>query len=183
MTEKVLEPYRKKPKICKFQYKIRDVPRPLNLTLLEYKDYLWMIQMSLGSASMWCSWNLLVTNDPLPKQHIMYTENINLPPTRLDVIVETMKVSQKVAKECGEQYMIVHYDLAIAKAALQIQDMESPLFDNPFIAFGPFHIALAYFGVLGRFINSSGGPEILTEIDVLAPGSLSGFLSGRHYNR
>ena len=67
VTEKVLEPFRKKPKICKFQYKIRDVPRPLNLTLLEYIDYLWMIQMSLDLAPMWCGWNSVVNNDPLPK--------------------------------------------------------------------------------------------------------------------
>ena len=109
--------------------------------------------MSLGSAPMRCGWNSLVTNDPLPKQRIMYMENIYLPPTRLDVIVKTMKVSQEVAKECGEQYMIVHYDLAIAKLALQIQGMESTRFDNLFIAFGPFHIALAYFGALGHFIG------------------------------
>ena len=70
-----------------------------------------------------------------------------------------------------------------ATPALQIQAMETPRFDNIFIAFGPFHICLAYFGALGHLMDSSGGPEILTESDLLASGSLSGFLSGRHYNR
>ena len=110
-------------------------------------------------------------------------ENITFPPTRLDVVMETMKISQKVASECDEAYMVVHYDLAIAKPALQIQATESPRFDNLFIAFGPFHFCLAYFGAIGHFIENSGGPEILTESDVLAPGSLNGFISGRHYNR
>ena len=92
-----------------------------------------------------------------------------------------MKISQKVASECDESYMVVHYDLAVAKPALQIQATESPRFDNLF--YGPFHISLAYFGAIGYFLESSGGPEILTECDVLAVGSLNGFLSGKHDNR
>ena len=97
--------------------------------------------------------------------------------------MDILKRSQEVAKECDERYLVVHYDLAVAKPALQIQCMESPRFDNLFIAFGPFHICLAYFGALGHFIGSSGGPEILTECEILASGSLTGFLSGKHYNR
>ncbi len=49
--------------------------------------------------------------------------------------------------------------------------------------FGAFHILLAYFATLGYLIDCSGGSEILTEADVLAPGSVNGFLKGNHYNR
>ena len=66
---------------------------------------------------------------------------------------------------------------------MQIQSEEAPLYDNVFVAFGPFHTELAYFGVLGHYHEASGGPEILIEQGVLAPGSLSGFLLGKHYNR
>ena len=52
---------------------------------------------------------------------VLYMENITLLPTRLDVIMETMKIWQRVTSECDEVYMVVHYDLAIAKPALQIQ--------------------------------------------------------------
>ena len=110
-------------------------------------------------------------------------ENIALPPTRLDVVQETLCIAQKVAREYGEQYTIVHYDLAIAKPALQIQAQEAPKFNNVFICFGTFHITLAYFGSLGCLLESSGGPEVLCSVDVLASGSVKGFLSGKHYNR
>ena len=182
--ELILEPYRKKkPKLTVFQYGRKNIPPPENLTLLQYRDLLWMIQIASGPTPMWTGWNAETIEDPLPKQNVVYMENINLPPTRFDVIMETMKRSQEVAKECGERYLVVHYDLAVAKPAIQIQSMESPRFDNLFIAFGPFHICLAYFGALGHLIGSSGGPEILTECEVLAIGSLTGFLSGKHYNR
>jgi len=106
-----------------------------------------------------------------------------LPPTRLDVVLETLKKSQKVAEECGELYAIVTYDLAIAKPAMQIRDQEAPVYDNVFILFGAFHISLSYFGCIGYFLDGSGGANILTETGVLAPGSLNGFLLGKHYNR
>ena len=63
-------------------------------------------------------------------------DNYSLPPTRLDVVAQTMKTSQKVAAECEEIYAVVHYDLAVAKLAIQIQTEESPVYDNIFVCFG-----------------------------------------------
>jgi hypothetical protein len=37
---------------------------------------------------------------------------------------------------------------------------------------------MAYFGALRYFLDVSGGPEVLNERGVLAPGSLNGFLKG-----
>ena len=83
----------------------------------------------------------------------------------------------------GQEYGVVHYDLNAAKPALQIQSTEAPKYDNLFICFGPFHIMMSYFGSVGYLIDSSGGPEILVDADVLASGSLTGFLKGKHFNR
>ena len=89
-------------------------------------------------SPMWVGWNARLTVDPLPQQTIGYMDNLNLPSTRLDVVPETMKLSQKLATECGESYAVVRYDLAVAKPALQIQSEESPLYDNVFVCFGAF---------------------------------------------
>ena len=94
-------------------------------------------------------------------------------------MAETLRLSQRVAAECG----VITYDLAIAKPAMQIQVTESPTYDNIFITFGTFHTSMDYFTVLGSLIDGSGGPAVLTESDILAPGSLDGFLKGKHYNR
>ena len=142
-----------------------------------------MLLALLKSVPMWTGWNTQLTKDPLRLQRIRYMENMNLPPTRNDVVAETMRVSQKVATECGEQYALVHYDLAITKPALQIQAQDSPKYDNVFVCFGPFHIQMAFFASLGYLITESGGPQIQTDSEVLACGSLNGFLSGKHFNR
>ena len=97
-------------------------------------------------------------------------------------MAETMKIDQKVASECNKEYVLVTYDLAIAKPACQIQAEESPQFDNVFIMFGAFHIMMAYFSCIGAFIDGSGGEIVLVDSEVLATGSLHGFLVGKHYN-
>ena len=81
----------------------------------------------------------------LSKQIVWYMENINLSPTQLDVVQETLKRSQQVAKEFNETFAIVHYDLALAKQALEIHDKEFPKFDYVFICFRPFHINMTFF--------------------------------------
>ena len=183
VTEVSLEPYRKKPKIFVFQYEVRDMPRPPHMTTIEYRDIFWMMNVSLNEKTpIWTGWNSLVTEDHLPMHQISCMENITLTPTRLDVVVETLKHSQRMTNECGQQYVVVTYDLAIAKPAIQIQQTESPLYDNVFICFGAFHIVMAYFGGLGYILDGSGGQEILTETEVLAASSLNGFLKGKHYN-
>ena len=47
----------------------------------------------LKEIPMWRGWNSLVHEDELPKQTIGYMENIDLPPTQLDVIQETLRLS------------------------------------------------------------------------------------------
>lgn len=184
IEDPTLEPYKKRPKIKDFRYPVKVISDPINLSESKRRDFIWSICHFLYSnIPMWSGWNSLTMEDHLPKQVIGYMDNLSLPPTRLDVVLETLRRSQAVATECSENTAIVHYDLAIAKPAMQIQSQESPKFDNVFICFGPFHIMLAYFGALGKVIDHSGGPYILTESKVLADGSLNGFIKGKHFNR
>ncbi|CAF4952709.1 unnamed protein product [Pieris macdunnoughi] len=94
-----------------------------------------------------------------------------------------MKQSQQVASECNENYMEVTYDLAIAKIALQIQSMEKPRFDNLFIHFGSFHIMMAYFKAVGKFIDGCGITNVMLNSEILASGSINSFITGKHFNR
>ena len=67
--------------------------------------------------------------------------------------------------------------------ALQIQGAEKPKYDNVFVNLGAFHIEMAFFSMMGKFIAELGGPYILYETQILQKGSLKGFLKGKSYNR
>ena len=49
--------------------------------------------------------------------------------------------------------------------------------------FGAFHIEGSIFSVIGKLIEGSGGPYLLRESGVIAPGSMNRFLKGKVYNR
>ncbi len=100
----------------------------------------------------------VATIDPLPIQAIGYMENIELSPTRLDVVQHTMMKSKRVRVECQEEYMLVAFDLAIARPAIRIQETESPTFDQLFIELGPFHLQERE-----RFAHMSGLIKIKTQ--------------------
>ena len=169
--------------ILVFSYLDTQIERPIHVTKFRWRDILWMLCMKLIGTPMWTGWNALTKEDAIPVQKIQYMENITLSPTQLDVVAETLNISQKVVQECHEPYAVVTYDLVIVKLALQTQSQEAPRYDNVFICISAFHIALAYFGCLWKYWDVSGGPNILTESGVLAHGSLNGFLLEKHYNR
>ncbi|CAG9760201.1 unnamed protein product [Ceutorhynchus assimilis] len=85
------------------------------------------------------------------------------------VVLETLKQCQKAAEECGERYMQVTYDLGIANKALKIQSDKRPLFDNLFIHIGPFHIMMAYFKAIGKYIDNCGLTNIMVDTELLHP--------------
>ena len=90
-----------------------------------------------------------------------------------------MRKSLQIAQEAKKNSIVVTYDLAIAKIAMQIQKQESPVYDNMFNALGSFHIEKAYFKALGKIMSESGGPFLLQECQV----SIKSFLSGLSYNK
>lgn len=91
--------------------------------------------------------------------------------------------AQKAASECDQRYIQITYDLAIAKVVLQIQFTEHPKFENVFIHLGSFHIMMAYFKAVGKFIDDCGLSYMMVESELLATGSVNGFISGKHFNR
>ena len=132
---------------------------------------------------MWVGWNAKVIPNDKRLQKIWYLPQINQSPTSNAIVVETMRRSLRIAAESGKQSIAVTYDLAIAKLAMQIQCEEQPAFDNVFVALGSFHIELALFSAFGKIIAESGGPHVLTECEILAKGSVNGFIKGKNYKR
>lgn len=186
-NEMAIAPYRKVPKMTRFSYTNSAVYSVPDVSVsAKYQDLLWMMSHAVGTAlhPMWIGFNAgLSSTDRLPKQEVRYMPNLKQPITSLDVVQETLLTTQRCAEECQQQYGVVSYDLNAAKPAWQIQITEAPRFDNVFIMPGSFHIEMAFFKALGKLVAESGGPAMLTESDVLAPGSLNGFLTGKHFNR
>ena len=87
-----------------------------------------------------------------------------------------------MAIETHQEYGVVTYDLAVALNVYSIQTLDAPLFEKLLIMLGHFHLELAFYGVIGTFMNESGAEYLLTESGILAE-SLMSFIRGNYYNR
>ena len=65
--------------------------------------------------SLWAMWNSFINMDSLPQQTECYLQYISLFSTRVDVVVEMLRIAQNVATKCSERYAVITYYLAIAK--------------------------------------------------------------------
>ncbi|XP_041981090.1 uncharacterized protein LOC121736526 [Aricia agestis] len=181
-------PYTKKPKIDSYfstpsigQISIK----PEVFQTWRNLDLAWLFSHTLDipDTPMWTGFNSLITEDTSALQKVSYLTPINASPTNNSVVHLTLKMAQQIAEECSSKYMQVTYDLAIARIAFGIQFQEAPKFDNVFIHLGGFHIMMSYFKVIGSFIEDCGITHILVDSEILANGSLKGFISGTNFNR
>ncbi|KAL4718512.1 hypothetical protein ACJJTC_002715 [Scirpophaga incertulas] len=170
-----LQSYNKRPKI---RENLMSVDSPLysydvDIKRLQFIDLAWAVShfLKLSNVPAWVGYNSKIYEDNSIKQKISYLTTINASPTNTSVILETMRQAQQIAQECSEDYMEVTYDLAIAKVALQLQSTEKPKYDNLFIHLGSFHIMMAYFKAVGKFIDNCGLTNIMENAEILANGS------------
>ena len=184
-----LEPYRKKPKmVCTISTEdMKNSTESESYALSVYKDLLWILSVYFNQDKplLWTGWNSKGVSDKTVgnQQQVWYLPQINASPTSTTVVIETLRRALQIASESNLNSITLTCDLGIAKLAYQIQATESPAFDAVFVNLGAFHIELAYFNAIGKYIAESGGPYILTESGVLASGSMNGFTRGKHYNR
>lgn len=96
-----------------------DDPKRLNvpdsLKKARCYDFIWMcyLALKLPNIPMWCGFNSTKKTDALPIQKLCYFPQINMSLTSLSVVVQTMKMCQRIADECDQKYRSVTYDIAI----------------------------------------------------------------------
>jgi len=132
-ADTAFQPYRKIPKMTKFSYQntaVYSLPDVSNKA--RNFDLVWMMSHAIGSdvLPMWVGFNASICSDHLPKQDVRYMPNLRQTITNLEVVRETLLITQRCDNETGQKYGIVSYDLGAAKPALQIQVTEKPKFDN-----------------------------------------------------
>lgn len=73
-------------------------------------------------------------------------------------------------------------DLAIFIKALRIQHTYSQ-FKNIFIHTGAFHLQMAYFHAIGKFLDNCGLIALMVNSEIIANSSVNGLVGKKHFNR
>ena len=109
-------------------------------------------------------------------------EHIPFPHTRTDVVKKAIVQSKIVSEEDGFTFAVITYNLVNAKISKKIQNEKPDEFKDVLNMFGPIHIEGSIFSAICKLIEGSGGPYLLIEPGVFAPGSMNRLLRGKMYN-
>jgi len=181
-AEREILPFRKPLKTAKFVCATTSTAENIKIQLKPLNLY-WFWRLHNGDTPLHSGFISKYMKDTLPLQRICNMDQISRSPTNNDVVRETMIRTLRVAEETGQEYAVVTYDLVVSLKAYSTQEIERPLFNKLLIMLGNFHVELAFYAAVGNLINESGIEYILTEAEVLAEGSMVGFIKGKFYNR
>ena len=119
--EMELLPCRKKPKMSYLEFTKIKLTKSELLQITKHLDFMWMISCNLlENTPMWTGWNTERFIEKCPRQRAEYMQHIPFPPTRTDVVKETIVQLKKVSEEYGSTFAVITYDLAIVKIAKKI---------------------------------------------------------------
>ena len=119
-------------------------------------DFMWLLQTFTNTTPLYYGYLSKYVTDHLSCTLVTYVDPISLPPTKNDVVCETMVRSIQVSKEMKQKYAIVTYDLVVSLKTYCIQAVQAPRFDNLIILLGNFQIELTLFGAVATYIADSG---------------------------
>ena len=97
--------------MSQFEFTNTTISAPDSYSSYKHLDTLWMVSFNnSNNIPMWTGWNTHTHREQCPQQIITYMNPIPLPPTRTDVVNETLIRSKEVSEECRTRHTIVTSD-------------------------------------------------------------------------
>ncbi|GAA6102813.1 uncharacterized protein LOC111194822 [Tachysurus ichikawai] len=106
---------------------------------------------------------------------------IEASPTEMSTENTILKRSVQIAVQLELDHIVLVFDQAIYAKAQQIRWKDNDFTQRIVIRLGEFHTCMSYLS--RKTFGDAGLQDILIESKVVAPGSISGVISGHHYNR
>lgn len=141
--------------------------------------------LKIPQTPMYVGFNSQILLDSSQIGEVHYLRPIAGSPTSHAVVAETLNASLHILNQLEHQkYIEVTYDLNIANIAFKIQYSEPDNIYKPiFIHLDTMHLQMALFHAIGSFIEDSGITNVMEDAGLIAPGSIKGFIIGKHFKR
>lgn len=77
----------------------------------------------------------------------------------------------------------ISFDVGAAMKAFHVVWNDPDAWSDIIIHLGDFQAMVAFFGMIGKLVTGSGFEDVLFQAGLCSSGSISGVMSGKHYNR
>ena len=140
-----------------------------------------MVGNLFSKTPMWAGWNTQWYPESTRKHVVCYMQNIKPPPTRKDVLKETLKISQAVAKECGNKCPIVIWLRSCENCKTNSDLKLSRIWWLIYTVWSNPHNFIIIF-ISTKILEGSGAAYILSEAKITGGSSINKFLAGKPYS-
>lgn len=152
------------------------------------QNLLWLMLRSIDPKHQlvpsWTGFNILLWRDrSIQQTSIGYLPTINSPASSMNTIHEILTRSLRIKEKLELHSLPIFADQAIYAKAAEIVWKHPDKYKSIVLNLGGFHITCNFLGIIGKRFEDSGLPQLLSESDAIAEGSISGVLLGKHYNR
>ncbi|XP_046346792.1 uncharacterized protein LOC124127441 [Haliotis rufescens] len=152
------------------------------------RHILWMLIRMKSSLSHqtvpgWTGFVSLTGTTPENLTTIDYYPVIGCPITEYKTVQECLRYAENATNEVDQEYIITTFDLGVCMKAYPLVWNNQTKYEKHIILIGTFHLVCAYMKMIGKKMNGSGLSDILLESGLIASGSITGVLSGKHYER
>lgn len=132
----------------------------------------------------WTAFNTkIMEGKGLRESCVGYCPVIEASPTELPTVYTILQRSLQMADQLGQRDVIIVFDQAIYAKALEIVWQNPQQFQRVVLRMGTFHTVCAFLAAIGKRFSGAGLEDVLIESGIVATGSVSGVLQGKHYNR
>lgn len=134
------------------------------------------------SPGTWTGINIRTTT-PLDRSVIHYLPIIEASPTDPATVRHVLAEAIKMADTLQCPTVMVVFDQAIYYKAQVIRWVDEDIRDRLLPRLGELHTIMSFTSAIGKRFARSGLEDLLVEAEVIAGGSMKGFISGHMYNR
>lgn len=112
-----------------------------------------------------------------------YLPPISSPITEYSTIIEMFHQSRQLARQSNMSHAHITLDVGAAIKAFHVVWNNPDAWSDIIIHLGDFHAMMTFFAVIGRFVEGSGFEDVIFQAGLCSSGSITGVMSGKHYNR
>ena len=168
--------------------------KPQNLDQQDVQDnamqrnLVWSLTQLLNtedqSVSSWTGFNVKTSgNKSIHRDIVGYLPAINAPVTQLPTVHQLLLQVLKIKSHLDLEEIVCVFDQTIYAKAMEVKWKNTEMFEKVFIRMGAFHTLCNLLSIIGKRFASAGLRDLAVESGIIAEGSITSVLEGRHYNR
>ena len=98
-------------------------------------------------------------------------------------MTKIFEIPQNLSKQANMKYTHIILDLGAAIKTFHVIWNQNEHWRNIIIHLDDFYALIVFFGCVGKYVTGSGFEEVVVQSGMCTSGSITGMLSGKHYNR